>query len=111
MGTSLGQNKTGGQFSTEEIQQIINSLQLKAAKFYLRALCKNKINSHIFIHIYNISLVSAINKMGSVKSIEMDNELHFIWEFISTQRDWLTATYIPGLFNEDTDRKSRNLNL
>ena len=110
-GTSLGENKTGGQFSTEEIQQIINSLQLKAAKFYLRALCKNKFNSYIFIHIYNTSVVSAFNKMASVKSIEADNELHFIREFIITQKYWLTATHIPGVFNEDADRKSRNLNL
>ena len=45
--------------------------------------------------------------MGSVKSIEMDNEVHLIWEFISTQNNWLTATHIPGVFNEDADRESR----
>ena len=45
--------------------------------------------------------------MGSVKSIQMDNELHLIWEFISTQNNWLTATHTPGVFNEDADRESR----
>ena len=35
-GASLGQNKTGGQFSTEENQQHINILELKAAGFGLR---------------------------------------------------------------------------
>ena len=30
-GASLGQNKTGGQFSTEENQQHINILELKAS--------------------------------------------------------------------------------
>ena len=48
-----------------------------------------------------------INKIGSVKSIEMDNEVQLIWEFISTQNNWLTATHIPGVFNEDADRESR----
>ena len=68
---------------------------------------KNEFNRHILIQINNTSTVSAINKMGSVKSIEMDNEVHLIWEFISTQNNWLTATHIPGVFNEDADRESR----
>ena len=74
---SLGKNKTGGQFSTEESQQHINILDLEATSFGLRAFCKNKFNHHILIQIDNTS-VSAINKMGSVKSIEMDNEVHLI---------------------------------
>ena len=103
-GGSLGQNKTGGQFSTEESRQHINILELKAARFGLRALCKNEFSSHILIRIDNTSAASAINKIGSVKSIEMDNEVHLTWEFISTQNNWLTTTHIPGIFNEDADR-------
>ena len=49
--------------------------------------------------------------MGSVESIEMDNEMHLILEFISTQNNWLTATHIPGVFNEDADRESRKQEL
>ena len=49
--------------------------------------------------------------MESVKSIEMDNEVHLIWEFISTQNNWLTATHIPGVFHEDDDRESRKQEL
>ena len=49
--------------------------------------------------------------MGSVKSIEMDNEVHLIWEFISTQNNWLTEIHIPGVFNEDADRESRKQEL
>ena len=110
-GASLGKNKTGGQFSTAESQQHINILELKAARFGLRALCKNEINRHTLIQIGNTSAVSAINKMESVKSIEMDNEVHLIWEFISTQNNWLTATRIPGVFHEDDDRESRKQEL
>ena len=93
MGASLGQNKTGGQFSTEESQQHINILELKAARFSLKALFKNEFNSYILTQIDNRSDISAINKMGSVKSIEVDNEVHPIWEFISTQNNLLTATH------------------
>ena len=84
---------------------------MKAARFGLRALCKNEFNSHILIRIDNTSAASAINKMGSVKSIEMDNKVHLIWEFISTQNNWLTATQIPGIFNVDADRESRKQEL
>ena len=73
---------------------------MKAARFGLRALCKNEFNSHILIQIDNTSAVSAINKMGSEKSFEMDNEVHLIWKFISTQNNWLTATHISRVFNE-----------
>ena len=49
--------------------------------------------------------------MGSVESIEIDNEMHLILEFISTQNNWLTATHIPGVFNEDADREFRKQEL
>ena len=77
----------------------------------LRALCKDEFNCHILIQIDNTSAVSPINKMGSVKSIIMDKEVNLIWEFISTQNNWLTATHIPGVFNEDADRESRKQEL
>ena len=49
--------------------------------------------------------------MGSVKSIEIDNEVHRISEFISTQNNWQSATHIPGVVNEDADRVSRKQEL
>ena len=74
-------------------------------------MCKNQFNRHILIQTHNASAVSAINKMGSVKSIGMDKEVLLVWEFISTQNNWLTATHIPGVFNEDADRESRKQEL
>ena len=111
LGASLGQNKTVRQFSTEESQQNFNVLELKTVRLGLRTLRKNEFNSHIFIQIDNTSGVSAINKMGSVKLIEMDYEGHLIWEFITTQNNWLTATHIAGVFNEDATRESRKQEL
>ena len=74
-------------------------------------MCKNEVNIHILIQVDNTSVVSAINKVGSVKSIEMDNEGQLIWEFISTQNNWLTATHILGVFNENADRELRKQEL
>ena len=65
---------------------------------------KSEFNSLILIEIDNVSAISGLNKMGSVKSIEMDNEVHLIWEFISTQNSWLTAAHAPVVFNENLGR-------
>ena len=70
-------------------------------------MCKNEFNGHILIQIDNTSAASAINEMGSVKSIEMDNEVHLVREFNSTQNKWLTATHITGVSNEHDDRETR----
>lgn len=51
-----------------------------------------------------MSIISGLNKMGNVNSIEMDNEVHLIWEFISTQNSWLTAAHIPVVFNGSPGR-------
>ena len=66
---SFGWGASLGQFSTEQRQRLINILEQKAARFGFRTLCKNEFKSDILIQIDNTSAISAINKMGSVKSI------------------------------------------
>ena len=80
---------------------------MKADRFGLRALCKNDFSSYIAILVDNTSANLAINKMGSVKSIEIDNQVHLLWKLIITQKSWLTAAHIPGVFTEDADGASR----
>ena len=59
------------------------------------------------MQVDNTSDVSAINKMGSVKSIEMNNEVHLIWESIGTQNNWLTAThYLMRMLIENPGNRS-----
>ena len=100
-------SKTVGLFSSEESQQHLNILELKAVLFGLKALCNNFHNIHILIQIDNTSTVAAINKMGSTRSIDMDQVKHLIWNFILKHDNWITVTHIPGIFNEDADIESR----
>ena len=51
--------------------------------------------------------MAAINKMGSTRSIDMDHVVHLIWNFILKHDNWITATQIPGIFNEEADIDSR----
>ena len=37
--------------------------------------------------------------------------MHLIWEFISILNNWLTATHIARVFNEDATRESRKQEL
>ena len=97
---------TGGQFNLEEQELHINILELKAALFGLQSLCKNTYNCHILVKVDNTVAVTSINKMGSIKSIEMDRVVHDICWVIS-QNNWLTATHIPGILNTEADKESR----
>ena len=45
--------------------------------------------------------------MGSTRSIDMDQVAHLIWNFILKHDNWVTATHIPGIFNEEADTESR----
>ena len=100
-------NRTGGLFSSEESQQHIYILELKAALFGLKALCNNFPNIHIFIQLDSTSAVAAINKMGCARLIDIDQVVHLIWNFVLKHDNWVTATHIPGIFNEEADIESR----
>ena len=45
--------------------------------------------------------------MSSTRSIDMDQVVHMIWKFILKHDNWVTATHIPGIFNEEADLESR----
>ena len=98
---------TGGHFTIKEMESHINVLELKAVLLGLKSLCKDIENSHILLKIDNTSAVASINKMGSIRSIEMDSIVHEIWAWAKSRDNWLTATHIPGKLNVDADRESR----
>ena len=71
-------NTAGGQFSADESQQHISVLDLKASLFGLKALCSVS-STHIQVQIGNAVAVGSLNKMGSTKSANMNQEVHVIW--------------------------------
>lgn len=106
-GAKCGIEKCGGQFSPQECKFHINTLELKAALFGLQSLCKNVRQAHILVLIDNTSAVASINKMGSLASIDMDDVVHSIWNWTLNNKNWLTASHIPGVLNTDADKESR----
>ena len=101
------ESSTGGHFTEDEKELHINILELKAVEFGLQSLCLDTQNTHILLKIDNTSAVSAINKMGSTRSIQMDDIVHSIWNWARERESWLTATHIPGIQNIEADKESR----
>ena len=80
-GAVLSETSTGGQFSMEEKESHINVLELKGVLFGLQAFCSGLMDTHILLKVDNTPAVSAINKMGSTKSLPMDEVVQAIWEW------------------------------
>ena len=82
-------------------------LELKAALFGMKSFYKEGSNQHILIHIDNTSAIAAINKMGSMVSVEMDVVVHEIWDWAQSTKNWIIATHVPRIFNIEADNESR----
>ena len=106
-GASCNSETCGGHFSTTEKELHKNILELKAALFGMKSFYKEATNQHILIHIDYTSAIVAINKMGSMVSVEMDVVVHEIWDREQSTKNWITATHIPGIFNIEADKESR----
>ena len=96
-GTLDGQN-THGLWSQSEKLLHINVLELKAILFSM---------VYIMIMTDNTTAVHTINNMGTCRSLECHAVVLDIWEWAKNKNIWLTATYIPGVLNEEADTLSR----
>jgi len=92
----------------EESELHINILELKAVLFGLQSLCRHLKSSHIKVLADNTTAVCAINNMGSCKSILCDQEVRKIWSWAIETKNFITASHIPGIYNEEADQESRN---
>ena len=98
---------TGGTFSFQEFSEHINIKELKACKFGLQRFCNNLHHCHIKLLMDNTSAVHAVNKMGSMKSFELDDLAKELWHWAIAKDIFLTASHIPGRFNVEADEESR----
>ena len=99
--------KTNGLFSAEEQSTHINILELKAVLFGLQSLMSEVKNSHLKILCDNTTAVGCINNMGSCKSSGCNDVATEIWEWAICRNNWVIASHIPGIENEEADTESR----
>lgn len=82
-------------------------MELKAVLFGLKSLLPYVTDSYIKILCDNTTAVGCINNMGNCKSIVCDEAARDIWEWAISQNNWLVASHIPGILNEEADSESR----
>ena len=99
--------RTGGFFSVEEKIHHINVLECKAVLFGLKSLYRDVYGQHIKVLVDNSATVGGINKMGSSKSREMNEQIKTVWNWILSRNNWITAAHIPGIDNTAADQESR----
>ena len=106
---TLGQDiTTGGSWSQEEILKINNYLELKAAVFTIFSFCKNVMNKHIHISVDNKTAESYINKQGGRKP-HLNVLARQLWKWAKNRKNWITASYLPGIDNQVADLLSRTV--
>ena len=97
----------GGRWNCMENKCHINSLELQAAFFCLKAFCKNKTRLHVLLKLDNTTAVAYINKKGGTISASCNKLAKDIWNWAKGQDIWITASHVPGVKNTTADLRSR----
>ncbi|KAJ8914652.1 hypothetical protein NQ315_017349 [Exocentrus adspersus] len=99
--------KTHGFWSTEESQLHINILEMKAAYYCLRSFTKDMENINILLRVDNITAISCINRMGSVRFPSLNAAARQIWQYCENKNIHVFASYIQSKSNIIADQQSR----
>ena len=100
---------TGGCWNAQEAQLHINSLEMMAAFFAIKAFAKECQQVSILLLTDNISVVAHINKMGGTKSVQLTSQVKELWAWCLQRQITVTAQHLPDLDNVTADYLSRHL--
>ena len=100
---------TGGCWNTQKAEFHINSLEMMAAFFAIKAFAKDCRQISILLLTDNISVVAHVNKMGGTKSTLLTSQVKDLWAWCLQREITVTAQYLPGLENVTADYLSRHL--
>ncbi|CAB4010938.1 Transposon Tf2-6 poly, partial [Paramuricea clavata] len=109
-GCTLGETRTGGNWTKDEAQHHINYLELLAVFLALKTFANSLAGKHVKVMIDNMTALSDINHMGTSKS-DLRNALSkSMWLWCRARHIWLTAVHIPVVENVEADHQSRITN-
>ena len=98
----------GGRWNCMKNECHINSLELQAAFFFLKAFCKNKTRLHLLLKLDNTTAVSYINQKGrgggggggeGGVSASCNKLAKVIWNWAKGQDIWITASHVLRVRN------------
>ncbi|XP_063921239.1 uncharacterized protein LOC135136041 [Zophobas morio] len=93
-GVCCDEEKTQGWWTATESQHHINYLELLAIAYALKSLAKYKESCSILIRTDNTTVLSYINRMGSIQYPALSNLARDIWEFCEERNLWFFASMI-----------------
>lgn len=99
---------TGGRWNDAEAIFPINHLELLAIFYALQAFCSDLRNTHVSIQSDSTCAIAYINNMGGIASLRMDQLALEIWQWCLDRELFISASFIPGLWNSFADFASRN---
>lgn len=103
--------KIHGFWTKSELKNHINWLEMMAAFNSLRSFTKDMTNLNILLRLDNITAISLINKMGSVKYTKLNSLTRQIWLYCERKRIFIFASYITSKNNVEADAESRFKNI
>lgn len=101
---------THGFWNDSEENFHINYLELLAAFYALKSFVKNKSGLNILLRVDNITAISCINRMGSVRYRNLNNITRRIWTWCEARNIFIYASYISSSDNKMADAQSRMKN-
>ena len=109
-GSTDQMTEIGGKWNCIENKYYINSLELQAAFFYLKAFYKNKTKLHVLLKLDNTTAVAyIIKKRGDHFSLlQQTRKRHWNWN--KGQDIWITASHVLGVKNTTAKLKSHLFN-
>ena len=102
-----------GGWTAQEIEQFIikqkniNVFELKAILYSFKTIMTDVRDTHIKVLSDNTTAVQTVNKMGTSRSRSCNSVVREIWDWLISQNNWVTVSYIPGVYNEEADALSR----
>ena len=106
-GAHVGEATAGGRWSTQEKEDHINVLELRAILLGLQSLCEGK-GKHVRVMSDNTTALAYLKHQGGVRSEQCDQVAREIWDWAEERDMWLSGAHIPGVENVVADFKSRN---
>ncbi|XP_046744290.1 uncharacterized protein LOC124410169 [Diprion similis] len=106
-GVACEGDRTHGFWNSQEREEHINYLELKAVFYGLKCFAKDKKSCEILLRIDNTTALSYINRMGSVQFPKLSNLSTEIWRWCEIRDLWIFASYISSRDNKEADEESR----
>lgn len=101
--------RSHGWWTENEANNHINFLELKAIFWGLKTFATNLKHCNVLIRSDNKTAISYINRMGSIKYLNLSELSRLIWQWCEERDLWIFASYIPSKENWEADQESRTL--